>query len=170
MKPTHTAVSISLVIILAAILCILFFFPKISDFSFFSDKDPFKNVTYTIDGNPVKVRYFGNEVKLDFDKDGREDIAFIATHSPGGSGTFYYVVMALNTVEGYKSGEGFFLGDRIAPQSTELTRGNAIIVNYADRKDGEGFSAQPSLGKSKLLLFDLKTMKFDEVVYMGSTK
>lgn len=141
-----------------------------------------KNATYRINGQAVMLRngvaetevtpgsaskiltkYFGNEVKHDFDGDGREDIAFLLTQETGGSGTFFYVVVALNTANGYVGSEGLFLGDRIAPQTTEMGKGNIIVVNYAERNPGESFAVQPSVGKSRWLLLDPKTMQFGEV-------
>jgi len=50
-----------------------------------------------------------------------------------------------------KSGAGtkaIYLGDRIAPQTTEFRNGE-IIVNYADRRPDEPFSTIPSVGVSK---------------------
>lgn len=141
-----------------------------------------KDATYRIDGQFVNLknglseiaaapssaskiitRYFGNEVRHDFNGDGREDVAFLLTQQTGGSGTFYYVVAALNTPEGYVGSQGLFLGDRIAPQTTEMGKGNIIVVNYADRKSSESFAVQPSVGKSIWLLLDPKTMQFGEV-------
>lgn len=111
----------------------------------------------------IITRYFGNEVKYDFDGDGREDTAFLLTQSSGGSGLFYYVAVALNTMNGYVGSRGLFIGDRIAPQTTNM-KGNILVVNYADRAPGESFAVQPSMGKSLYLLFDPKIMQFGEVV------
>jgi len=111
----------------------------------------------------VTTRYFGNEVRADLDGDGREDAAFILTQDAGGSGTFFYVVAVLNTAAGTRGSQGFFLGDRIAPQTTELGQGNVIIVNYADRKPGEGFTISPSVGQSRWLKLDTQTMQFQDV-------
>lgn len=147
----------------------------------------YKNATYIFAGKPITLvnghaeesaapgsaskivtDYFGNEVKLDLDGDGREDVAFLLTQQTGGAGTFYYVVAALNTPSGYKGSHAVLLGDRIAPQTTELSRNpshkNVIVVNYADRAPGESFAVQPSLGKSVWLKFDPATMQFGEVV------
>lgn len=143
--------------------------------------DP-KNGTYSIDGQSVTLkngvseveaahgsaskiitRYFGNEVKHDFDKDGREDSAFLITQETGGSGTFFYVVAALNTANGIVGSHALFLGDRIAPQTTEMGKGDVIVVNYADRKPNESFAVRPSVGKSIWLLLDIKTLQFGEV-------
>ncbi len=113
----------------------------------------FKKVAYQVEGQAVTLnnnttRYFGNDVVGDFNNDGQNDVAFLLTQNPGGSGTFYYVAVALGSKDGYRGTNAIFLGDRIAPQSTEF-RGGMIIVNFADRKLGESFSTRPSIGVSK---------------------
>lgn len=127
----------------------------------------FKKATYLINGKPATVGYFGNEVRHDLDGDGREDVAFIATVSPGGGSIFYYVVAALNKPEGYIGSDDVLLGDRIAPQTTTMDeragRVNVIVVNYADRKPGDSMTTPPSVGKSIWLKLDPKTMRFGEV-------
>lgn len=142
----------------------------------------YKNASYTIDGQlvtlknglaevaaapgsiaKVQTKYFGNEVKGDLNGDGREDVAFILTQNTGGTGTFYYVVAAMNTGAGYVGLTGLLLGDRIAPQSTSIGKDNVVTVNYADRKPGESFAIQPSLGKSLRLKLDPKSMQWGEV-------
>ena len=145
-----------------------------------------KNATYIIDGNPVTLvdgfssvsiatdsaskittQYFGNEVSYDFDKDGRPDVAFIVTQTTGGTGTFYYAVAALNTVGGYVGSDAVLLGDRIAPQTTEMSQNpttpDVIVVNYADRKPEDSFVVPPSVGKSMWLKLDTKTMHLSEI-------
>lgn len=127
----------------------------------------YKNIGYEIDGrqinlvngysevevivgsaSKIKTNYFGNEVGGDFNNDGMEDVAFLLTQDGGGSGTFFYVVAALKTSNGYKGLNAILLGDRIAPQTTEFRDGK-IIVNYADRKPGEPMTAQPTVGVSR---------------------
>lgn len=139
----------------------------------------YKTASYTVDGQIVNLvdgvsevsaapgsasrivtRYFGNEVKHDFNGDGREDVVFLLTQETGGTGMFYYIVAALNTADGYRGSQAYFLGDRIAPQTTELGKGNIVIVNYADRNPGESFTVQPSVGKSLYILLDPRTMQF----------
>ncbi len=92
------------------------------------------------------VAYFGNEVTGDFNQDGITDSAFLVTQTTGGSGTFFYLATALG-------GEAVFIGDRIAPQTTEYSN-EQIIVNYADRKEGEPMTANPSVGVSKYFKFE----------------
>jgi len=131
----------------------------------------FKNSTFTIDGasttlkdgisevpaapgsaSKITTRYFGNEGKGDFNGDGKEDIVFLVTQDSGGSGLFYYAIAALGTSSGYKMTNAFFIGDRIAPQSTEVQdNGHEIHINYAERNPGEPMTTQPSRGAVKLL-------------------
>lgn len=145
-----------------------------------------KNAEYVIEGQRIKLtdgvseteaapgsaskiitRYFGNEVRHDLNSDGREDVVFLLTQETGGSGTFFYAVAALNTERGYTGSEGLLLGDRIAPQTTEISRDpsheNVIVVNYAERAPGEPMTAQPSIGKSVWLKLDPQAMQFGEV-------
>lgn len=121
-----------------------------------------KDATYEIQGKPVTLSggnsivedgptsktitaYFGNEARGDLDADGDEDIAFILIQNGGGSGTFVYVTVALKDGEGYRGTNGILLGDRVAPQTTEIKDGT-VIVNYADRRPDEPMAAQPSVG------------------------
>jgi hypothetical protein len=123
----------------------------------------YKDATYLIEGNPVTlanglstgtpagtVRYFGNDAEGDLNGDGIPDVAFLLTTDGGGSGTFYYVAAALGTKTGYTGTNAVFVGDRIAPQTTEIKDGQ-ITVNYADRAPEEPMTAQPSVGKSMYL-------------------
>lgn len=130
-----------------------------------------KNATFTIDGQPVTLvngvsetpaapgsaskivtRYFGNEAKGDLSGDGIADTAFLVTQDGGGSGLFYYAVVAVTIPGGYKTTNAFFVGDRIAPQSTYIpTNSQELQVNYAERKSGEPMTAQPSQGATLLL-------------------
>lgn len=132
----------------------------------------YKNINYTFDNQIIKLtdgrsetevapgsaskvvtQYFGNEARGDVNGDGKLDVAFLLTQSGGGSGTFYYVVVAQRTIDGYKGTNAVLLGDRIAPQTTEIKNGQ-IIVNFADRKEGEPMTAQPSVGVSEYLKID----------------
>lgn len=143
----------------------------------------YKNISYSIDGHRVLLsngvaeeaaapgsaakittRYFGNELKTDLDGDGVEDVVFLLTQEGGGSGTFFYVVGAVKTDQGYVGTDGYLLGDRIAPQTTEVSQNarhqRVIVVNYADRAPGEPMTAQPSVGKSAYLKLDPANMRW----------
>jgi hypothetical protein len=138
-----------------------------------------KDATYLIDGEPITLKdgsselemipsssskktthYFGNDVKRDFNNDGKEDVAFLLTQDNGGSGTFYYLAVALGNDNGYQGTNAILLGDRIAPQTTELKEGK-IVVNYADRKIDEPMTTSPSVGVSRY--FQVKNNQLIEV-------
>jgi hypothetical protein len=133
-----------------------------------------KNSSFIIDSQTIKLNngkyetysspssnsknittYFGNEAEGDLNGDGLKDIAFLVTQDTGGSGLFYYVVVALNSDSGYKTTNAFFIGDRIAPQSTEIKSGE-LHVNYAERRPGQPMSSQPDQGAVLLLKVNSK--------------
>jgi heat shock protein HslJ len=146
----------------------------------------YKNATYLIGGKDIILvdgyveeetapessskiitEYFGNEVRTDLNNDGREDVVFLLTQSTGGGGTFFYAVAALHTDAGWVGSDAYLLGDRIAPQTTEVSKNpthqNVIVVNYADRAEGEPMTAEPSEGKSVYLKLDPDSMRWGEV-------
>jgi heat shock protein HslJ len=144
------------------------------------------NTTYSIEGEMVALvdgvaevevvpgatskvvtKYFGNEVQIDLNDDGREDKVFLLTQNSGGSGTFFYVVAAINTENGWLGSKAFLLGDRIAPQSTEVSQNpnhkNVIVINYMDRASDEAMSEQPTIGNSVWLKLDVNSLMFGTV-------
>jgi hypothetical protein len=147
--------------------------PKnVSENSTITEQKDYKNISYIIDGKSVQLtnevseveaapgsaakiitKYFGNVAVGDLNDDGINDAAFLLTQDGGGSGTFYYVVVALKTSDGYVGTNGILLGDRIAPQTTEIRNGY-LLVNYADRKESEPMTAKPSMGKTKYLVVE----------------
>ena len=137
----------------------------------------YKNTTFMIEGHKVRLvngtaaggdvmtRYFGNDLKTDLNGDGIPDLAFLLTQERGGSGTFYYVVGAVQKADGtYIGSDGYPLGDRIAPQnivdSHNPRQKNVVVVNYADRGSGEPMTARPSIGKSVYLKVNPSTMQW----------
>lgn len=122
--------------------------------------------TEEVPGSAAKVvtRYFGNELVTDLDGDGRDDVAFVITQERGGSGTLFYAVAALNTERGYIGSDGYFLGDRIAPQSTTVSPNprhvRVVVFNYADRSPGEPMATPPSVGNSAYLKLDPESMQW----------
>lgn len=139
------------------------------------------NITYTIgdqqydlvDGRVAKdipnssakeiVQLFGLPVFGDLDGDGDEDFAMWLVQRTGGSGTFFYVVEAINEDGIYKGTNAMFLGDRIAPQNIEIREGRAV-ANFAERKPGESFAVSPSVGKSVWVHLDVQRGEIGEWV------
>ena len=129
----------------------------------------YKDATYEIEGKRVQLvsgvseveaapgsaskivtRYFGNEATGDLNGDGLMDMVFLLTQTSGGSGTFFYAVVALRTATGWTGTNAVLLGDRVAPQTTEV-RGTQVLVNYAERKPEEPMTSRPSVGVTKRL-------------------
>lgn len=128
------------------------------------------DATYLIDGTPVTLsgghasvpaapgsasmvttdEYGSQEVAGDLNDDGMGDVAFILVQSGGGSGTFYYAVVALSSGAGYIGTNAVLLGDRIAMQSMQVSHGQ-FIVNYLDRASSDPMSAGPSIPATKYL-------------------
>ncbi len=164
------AVTGLVLITLAILLCILayFVYPKNppQNTPKPTPAEESKNATYFIDGksytflngryeekiensnSKITIQYFGNAAKADLNSDGRVDEAFLFTKNDGGSGTFFYVAAALAGTDGFTGTNAILLGDRIAPQSTEM-RDGFLIVNFAERKAGEPMTTAPSEGVSK---------------------
>jgi hypothetical protein len=135
--------------------------------------DP-QNGTYIIEGQSVTLvhgnatqeivpgsasktitKYFGNEAIGDINGNGTNDVAFLLTQETGGSGTFYYLAVLLDNNTGTNA---ILLGDRIAPESTEIKDGK-IIVNYADRKPEDPMTVSPFIGISRYFLVNNTTLQ-----------
>ena len=109
----------------------------------------------TVPGSASKISVFmfGEPIKGDLNKDGKEDAGVILVYNSGGSGTFYYATVALNDGDKYNGTNAILLGDRIAPQTKEIKNGE-FIVNYAERKPTDSMTVQPSIGVSKYLIIE----------------
>lgn len=164
---------ILLLLFLVAIIIVVGFKAKINtrpadDSPLTQETTSYQNISYEIEGQMIPLvsgiaetevvpgsasktltKYFGNEARGDLNKDGKGDVAFLLTQESGGSGTFYYIVVALaEDNSSFKGTNGIFLGDRIAPQTTEI-RDGMLIVNFAERKDTDAMTTLPSIGVSK---------------------
>ena len=98
-------------------------------------------------GDEVTTTIFGQPVMGDVNGDGKDDSALFITQRMGGTGVFYYVVVAIHSENGTRGTNAGFLGDRIAPQNVEINDGH-VIANYADRKAGEPMATAPTVGVS----------------------
>lgn len=142
--------------------------------------DP-KNISYSVAGESITLMngkfereaapgsasketfmLFGEPTAVDLDGDGDLDAVSYLTQNSGGSGTFFYVVAAINTNDTYGGTNAMLLGDRIAPQNISVDKGNAV-ANFAERKPGEAFTVQPSVGKSVWVHLDPKTGEIGEL-------
>lgn len=109
------------------------------------------------------VHIFGEPVYGDLTGDGVADAAVLLVSDTGGSGAFYYAVLAIKHGVTYSATNALFLGDRIAPQTIEIQNGEAVY-NYAERKADEPMTMQPSIGRSLWVYYDKKTEEIGEHV------
>lgn len=117
-----------------------------------------------ITGSATKntLSIFGEPSFGDIDGDGDEDAVVLLVNNSGGSGTFYYVAIAVNIDGVYTATDTMLLGDRIAPQTFAI-EGNKAVVNYVVRNSGEDFSVQPSVGKSLYVQYDPATLQLIQI-------
>jgi heat shock protein HslJ len=168
---------------LAAAACLVGCVDSIGERGASAETADYKNSEYTIAGRAIRLvdgineapaapgsaakivtRYFGNEARGDLNGDGRDDVAFLLTQETGGSGTFFYAVAALAADTGFVGSHAVLLGDRIAPQTSQIRPDGVIVVNYAGRASGDSLASPPSVGKSIWLKLDPATLQFGEVV------
>ena len=107
-------------------------------------------------GTANTLRLIGVPVLGDSDGDGNPDAALLVQHDPGGSGTFYYAVVAINDGGSYRASNAVLLGDRIEPRAVEFTDGR-FVYTYAERKPGDAMSERGSVEKSVTVTVDNST-------------
>ena len=99
------------------------------------------------------LRLIGVPVMGDSDGDGNPDAALLVQHDPGGSGTFYYAVVAVNDGGSYRASNALLLGDRIEPRAVEFADGR-FVYTYAERKPGDPMSARGTVEESVTVTVD----------------
>jgi len=92
------------------------------------------------------VRIVGDPVPGDANADGKSDAALLIQNDPGGSGTFYYAVLAIGHDGVYRATNAVPLGDRITPEGIDVTDGR-FVYRLLDRKPGEPMATAPSVEK-----------------------
>jgi len=102
------------------------------------------------------LRLVGEPVTGDFNGDGEPDAALLIQNDPGGSGTFYYAVVAINDAGYYHASNALPLGDRIEPQKVVFADGR-FVYNFAERRPGEPMSERPSVEKTVTISIDNAT-------------
>ncbi len=129
-----------------------------------------ENATFTFDGESISLengrreitdetgfysetRLLGEPVYGDLNQDGQNDVVTFIARSGAGSGVFIYVVGYVSSPTGYEGTEGFFVGDRISPQSLSIVNG-VTTAHILDRAEDEPYSAEPTLEKALRLTYD----------------
>ncbi len=104
------------------------------------------------------VRIVGEPAVGDATGDGKPDSALLIENDPGGSGTFYYAVLAVNRDGSYRATNAVALGDRIVPEDIEFTEGH-FVYRFLERKPGEPMAAEPSAQTRVVINVDPATDK-----------
>lgn len=96
---------------------------------------------------------WGEPTMADLSEDGQDDAALILMQELGGSGTFYYLAVAIRDGDRFRGVAGVLLGDRINPQRIDVA-GNRVMVHYLDRESGQAMSVPPSRPRERTFLYD----------------
>lgn len=134
-----------------------------------------QNLTVTIDDQPFTLvdgvaevpaaadsatvntlRVVGDPVGGDVTDDGKPEAALLLSNEPGGSGTFYYAVLAVNEDGAWHATNALPLGDRIKPEDVEFT-GGRFVYRFLVRAAGEPMAGSPKVEKLVPIRFDPST-------------
>ena len=146
-----------------------------------ADRSAMENLTVTIDqqrfvmqggvaeldaapGSAAKntLRVVGEPVSGDVTGDGKPDGALLLRNEPGGSGTFYYAVLAVNDGGRYHASNVLALGDRIVPKGIDFANGR-FVYRFLDRRPGEPMAADPTVQNTIVVEFDPATDRISAV-------
>lgn len=98
----------------------------------------------TAPGSKETVRVVGEPVVGDVTGDGKPDTALLLADDPGGSGTFYYAVLAIDDGGSWRATNALPLGDRIKPENIEYEDGQ-FVYRFLERKPDEPMAATPTV-------------------------
>lgn len=97
----------------------------------------------------------------DITGDDKPEAALLLTDDPGGSGTFYYAVLALSGTDSWRATNALPLGDRIEPQGIDFADGH-FVYRFLERRPGEAMSEPPSVPRSVVIGFDKSTERISD--------
>jgi len=93
----------------------------------------------------------------DIDGDARPDSVVLLVNQPGGSGTFFYLAVLLNTASGASATPAILLGDRIKPTALRID-GSTIVVEFLDRPQGQPLTASPTVPTTRRFAVQAATL------------
>lgn len=102
------------------------------------------------------VRVVGEPAVGDATGEGEQDAALLLANDPGGSGTFYYAVLAVNRGGAYQATNAVALGDRIVPKGIDYVDGH-FVYNFLDRKSGASMASEPDVEEHVKINIDPKS-------------
>jgi hypothetical protein len=137
--------------------------PEIADLAITIDNQTFTITDGVAEISPPPGSATTNTLQLvgepamgDVDNDGNPDAALLIQHDPGGSGTFYYAVVAINDGISYRASNALLLGDRIEPRTVMFTDGR-FVYNYAERQPGDAMSERRTIKRNVTITVDNST-------------
>lgn len=95
-------------------------------------------------GSKETVRVVGEGVSGDVDGDGKPEVALLLADDPGGSGTFYYAVLAISEGKSWRATNALPLGDRIKPEGIDFSNGQ-FVYRFLERNPDEPMAATPTV-------------------------
>ncbi len=95
-------------------------------------------------GSKETLRVVGEPATGDVSGDGRPDTALLLADDPGGSGTFYYAVLAIDDGGSWRATNALPLGDRIKPEAIRYSDGQ-FVYRFLERKPDEPMAATPTV-------------------------
>lgn len=108
------------------------------------------------------LRVVGDPATGDLNGDGKPDEALLLANDPGGSGTFYYAVVAVNDGGSFHASNALPLGDRIRPQDVSFSDG-AFVYRFLERGPSESMADEPRQPKTVTVRLDPTSGRIDAV-------
>ncbi|MDD2807724.1 MAG: Gmad2 immunoglobulin-like domain-containing protein [Patescibacteria group bacterium] len=140
--------------------------PEVIEYTIANEKITLINgISETASANSLEqkiTKVFSTTTVADLNEDNLPDKIVILDQTDGGNGTFFYLAVSLSSTTSFIGTNAILLGDRIAPQSSEV-KNNLIITNYAERAPGEPMTTQPSIAVSKY--FGVEENQLKEISY-----
>jgi len=101
----------------------------------------------------VTVAVFDTQAIGDLNEDGARDAALLLVYRGGGSGTFYYLAVAINQAGAYRGTNALFIGDRIIPEAVTINNG-VIAVDFMDRRPDAARADVPTVRATRYAYLD----------------
>lgn len=95
-------------------------------------------------GATETVKVVGEPVIGDASGDGRPDTALLLADDAGGSGTFYYAVLAIDDGGSWRATNALPLGDRIRPEGIQYSDGQ-FVYRFLERQPDDPMTATPTV-------------------------
>jgi hypothetical protein len=117
------------------------------------------------------ISLVSNEIQADVNGDSINDVILLLTKNDGGSGTFYYLAVALQNDGGYFGTNAFFLGDRISSPVIDVAH-EIIKISFAEHASDESYTDEPTSNRTVYAILSnalLEPIELDGKKYLEGT-